>query len=235
MELLEERSNSLILLDDSRKLLVVQKNPYTVLKHKFYCGRRIRFISKRLPSLSHHETEEEGVFDSSLDGVSVTIRDSQNEVARAILTSHETRNPDAVISLWKLNYFERFLGIGVERGSAPAELTRDGRLILPFSTLLEIHEWVRRPDGGKVVKVVMTRGRSDQDRIFTHEVQTNSGPKVVMNEIAVVLMGRDETRQLWMHVLPPEYRSRSIRSCEMWLVGGDEERDQMMDVLTGND
>ena len=106
--------------------------------------------------------------------------------------------------------------------------------MLPKFICLEILEWTERTDGGRVVKVELSReAKSPVDRIFTHEIQVKKGQtRVAVNEIAVALIGRDETGQCWMHVVPPEYRSRSIDSCEMWLCRGECGKDELIDDLT---
>jgi hypothetical protein len=233
LELLEERNSALIIFDDDRKLRVVEKNPYTLLKYKYYQGKKIRFVAKAAISISLEETDSDGVFECTFNGTTVNIPDSQIQVASAIFDAHERGNLDTIYSLWKLKYAERFLDIKVVvEGNSPVELTREGKLVLPKSALLQILEWVEREDGGRVVKVVLSRAlTSTVDRIFTHEVHVKGRTKVIVNDTAVALIGRDETNQCWMHVVPPEYRNRSIGSCEMWLSGGEEGKDELMDIL----
>jgi hypothetical protein len=233
LELLEERNDALILLDETRKLRVVEKNPYTLLKYKYYQGKKIRFLTRGANPISLVETDTDGVFECTFDGMTLNIADSPIQLASAIIDAHEKGNLDVLYSLWRLKYAERFLDIRVNvEGNSPVELTRDGKLVLPKSILLQILESVERQDGGRVVKVVLSSGhKSPVERIFTHEVQVKGRTKVIVNDTAVALIGRDETKQCWMHVVPPEYRDRSIGSCEMWLSGGEEGKDELMDSL----
>ena len=236
MELLEERNDALIILDDQKKIRVLEKNPYSLLKNKFYRGKKIRFVARCAGTISLQETDVERVFECAFNGSSVTIRDSEIQVAKAIFAAHEKGNLDAIFSLWKLKYAEHFLGISVVlEANSPVELTREGKLLLPRFASLEILEWMERADGGRVVKVELSRGpKSLVDRIFTHEIEVKSQTRVTVNETAVALIGRDETGQCWMHVVPPEYRRRSIGSCEMWLCAGEDERDELIDALTSD-
>jgi hypothetical protein len=237
LELLEERIHALIVLEDDKRLRVLEKNPYTLLKYKCYRGKKIRFISKEGGPISLEETDRDGVFECSFNGSKVTITDSQIQVASAVFDAHERKSFNAIYSLWKLKYVERFLDITtMTEANSPVELTREGKLLLPKSVLLQILEWTQRPDGGRVVKAQLRRGQnSTRDRIFTHEVQLKGRTRAVVNDTAVALIGRDETGQCWMHIVPPEYSSRSIDSCEMWLAGGDDEKDELIDVLASKE
>ena len=70
------------------------------------------------------------------------------------------------------------------------------------------------------------------DRIFTHEVigKTGRATTIIVSDIAVALLGRDETNQYWMHVVPPEYKDSPIWSCELWLAGGVVGKDELIDT-----
>lgn len=234
MELLEERDNALIILEDDRKLRVVEKNPYTLLKYTYFQGKRIRFIAAEgTRTASIQEKETDGVFDCAFNGSSVIIENSKIEVASSILDAQKSGRLDAILSLWKLKHTELFLGIVIkEEGSSIVELTTQGQLFIPKPVLLEIVEWIERPDGARVVKVILRREDklSRVDRIFTHEISSGGRTRVIVNDIAVALIGRDETGQYWMHVVPPEYRRSPIWSCEMWLSGGEEGKDELIDV-----
>lgn len=234
LELLEERSDALMVQDDQKQIMVMDKNPYNLLKYKFYRGNRIRFMARGVGTIALQESDADGVFECAYNGSSVTIENSEIQVASAIFDAHENGNLDAIYSLWKLKYVEKFLDISVVlEANSPAELTREGKLFLPRFASLEILEWMERADGGRVVKVEFSRGpKSLVDRIFTHEIKVKSQTRVMVNETAVALIGRDETGQCWMHVVPPEYRSRSIGSCEMWLCEGKDEGDELIDALT---
>jgi hypothetical protein len=239
-ELLEERNETLVILDQDRKIRVLNKNSYTLLKYKYYHGSRIRFVvvpTEGVSTISLQETEREGNFECTFRGTTVIITDSQIQVAEAILDVQNNGKFDAIYVLWKLKYAERFLNMSfvTAQGNSPFELTREGKMLLPKSIVsLQILEWTERPDGGRVVKVELLRAKHSTvvDRIFMHEVWADGRTtRVVVNDTAVALVGRDETGQCWMHVVPPEFRSRSIASCEIWLSGGEEGKDELIDLL----
>jgi hypothetical protein len=233
LELLEERKDNLILLDQG-KVWLVENNPYNLLKYKFFRGKKIRFISKKDEvTISLHETELDGIFECTLNGLSVVLQNSEVDVASAIFDAQEKDSLNAICFLWRLKHVQNFLALKVTQSYARAvELTRDGELYLPRSVQLEISEWVERPDGARVAKIVLHSNKESRtDRIFAHETSHNGRTRVIVNDLAVVLIGRDETGQHWMHVVPPEYRNASIDSCEMWLAGGEEGKDEMIDAL----
>jgi len=228
LELLEERSDALILLDDEKKLHVLGKNSYTLLKYKFYRGKKIRFTTGKI---SLEELDQDGVFVCNYNELPVTVRDSKIQVADAIFRAQEKGDPDGLWSLWSLKYAESFLAIKVESGArSQVELTREGRLSLPEAIRFHVTDWIEHPDGARIVKAVLSRAmnQTSVDRIFTHEVVVRGLTKLIINDIAVSLLGRDETGQYWMHVVPPEYRESSIGSCEVWLAGGEVGKDQLM-------
>lgn len=228
MELLEERPDALIMLEDDHTVHVVQKNPYNLLKYKYFQGRRIRFVSNNPSFISIEETEIVGEFQCIHNGKAVTIRDSKFKVASAILECQLCGNIDPIHNLWKLEYAKNFLNISIATGSNfPVELTREGKLLLPESIPLLVLDWADLPDGGRIVKVQLTRNTTT-DRIFAHEQTFKLRTTRIMNNVAVALIGRDETGQCWMHVVPPEFRNRSIASCEMWLCGGKDASDELV-------
>jgi hypothetical protein len=235
LELLEERNDALIVLDN-KTVRVLDKNQYNLLKYKCYHGKKIRFVvvANGHDKLSLEEGDQDGVFLCTFSGITVTIADSPVETASAIFEAQCRGNLGPIIGLWKLKHVEKFLGIIVAlKSNSEVELTREGKLLLPNFVNLEILEWMERSDGGRVVKVELSRGaKSPVDRIFTHEIESKGQTRVMVNETAVALIGRDETGQCWIHAVPLEYRSRSIDSCEMWLCGGECGKDELIDVLT---
>ena len=231
LELLEERRDSLIVLDDAKNLRVVEKNPYTILKYKWFKGGRIRYSQDSDDGTISVEETEDRVFKCALNGSAVMIDGLAFEVSSAILLSDERQRFDAIRNLWKSKYTECFLGIRFATvKNRSIELTRDGQFLLPKSVALQICDWTSYHDGSRVVKIVLLRepNNSSADRIFTHELQSSPNARVVMNSLAVALMGRDEVGQYWMHVLPPEYRNSPMESCEMWLAGGEVEKDELI-------
>jgi hypothetical protein len=233
LELLEERKDNLILLGEGRVWLV-ENNSYNLLKYKFFRGKKIRFISKKDDvTISLHETEVDGIFECTLNGLSVTLQNSEIDVASAIFDAQEKASLDAISFLWRLTHVQNFLALKAIQSYARAvELTRDGELYLPRSVELEILDWVERPDGARVAKIILHSSKESRaDRIFSHETSHDGRTRAITNDLAVVLLGRDETGQHWMHVVPPEYRNASIDSCEMWLAGGEEGKDELIDVL----
>ena len=214
----------------------MEKNPYTILKYKCFKGGRIRYTQDgddEEGTISVEETEDR-VFKCALNGSAVMMDGLAFEVSSAILLSDERQRFDAIQNLWKLKYTACFLGIRFATvKNRSIELTRDGQFLLPKSVVLQICDWTSYHDGSRVVKIVLLSepNNSSADRIFTHELQSSPNirrGRVVMNNLAVALMGRDEVGQYWMHVLPPEYRNSTMESCELWLAGGEVEKDELI-------
>ncbi len=234
LEVLEERNDVLIIMGKDG-VEVLEKNPYNLLKYKYYHGKKIRFISNSEDKLSVEETIDDGIFLFTFHGITLNVADYKVKTAEAIFEAQSAGNLLPLLSLWKLKYFEKYLDISIVlEANSTLELTREGRLLLPKHVGLKILECQERSDGGRVVKVEFLRSvNSPLDRIFTHEIRMKKGQtRIDVNKLAVSLIGRDETGQLWMHVVPPEYRNRSISSCEMWLCGGEDEKDNFFDILT---
>jgi hypothetical protein len=202
-QLLEERKDLLILLDRG-KVEVVPKSPYTLLKHKFFGGVTIRYNTGQLEL-----QEVENGFKFSLSDRIAFIPD-RDRAAEAILAHRETGDEEKLLSLWRLHYALSLLQVSVIEGHR-VDLGADGKLWLPRGVEVSVAEWLRYHDGSLVAKFLFeqTEGRA-MFRGSTH---------------AVALGGRDETGQVWLHFLHPDYASRSIAECELWLAGaqpGDE-------------
>jgi hypothetical protein len=241
LQLLEERVNELILLTDERKLLVVEKDPYSILKYIYYQGKKIRYVANDQNGTTsiQENSEIDGVFECIFNGSKVTIRDSKVQVAKTILESQASGKLDAIYAIWKVKYVEAFLGITISNGgSRIVEFTPQGHLSIPESVYLEILEWMERPDGARVAKIYFRRRKDTPpsssprtDRIFTHEIigKVGRATRIIVNDIAVALMGRDETSQYWMHIVPPEYMDSPISLCELWLAGGENGKDELIE------
>jgi hypothetical protein len=236
LELLEDRRNELIVLTDDRKLFVFGKNSYTILKYKYYLGKKIRFIGTDPTGTALVQEKEDGVFACTFNGETLTMpQDSKIPLSNAILESHSSEGRlDAIHSLWKLKYIEQFLGIKINEGASRfVELTRQGHLFLPDTVRLEILDWKERPDKARVAKMIFENkdnSNATKDRIFTHEITNKRGRQtIVVNSIAVALIGCDEVGQFWMHFVPPEYKGNSISMCELWLAGGEYGKDELID------
>jgi hypothetical protein len=245
LQLLEERDNELILLTDERKLQVVEKNPYSILKYIYYQGKKIRYIAtdRRGTASIQENGETDGIFECTFNASKVTLKDSKIQVAKAILESQASGKLDSIYQFWKINYVEAFLGITIYKGGTRiVELTPQGRLCIPESVQLEVLEWIERPDEARVAKLFFKAKKegnpffssppSRADRIFTHEIREKAGraPRIIVNDLAVALIGRDETNQYWMHIVPPEYFASPIYSCELWLAGGENGKDELIDI-----
>jgi len=202
-QLLEERKDLLILLDGG-KVEVVSKGPYTLLKHKFFGGLTIRYSTGQL------EVEEvTNGFRFSL-GDKIAFIPDRDKAAEAILAHKETGDEWKLLSLWRLHYALSLLQVSIVEGHR-VDLTQDGKLWLPRGVEVEVVEWVRYHDGSLVAK-------------FLFE-QKEGGAMFRGSTHAVALGGIDETGQVWMHFTPPDYATRSIAECELWLAGaqpGDE-------------
>lgn len=98
-----------------------------------------------------------------------------------------------------------------EEARARPEVQQNGRLMLPPELCAEVFEsWVYISNSTSrrvvIAKVVYRQWQGFQHRIF-------SGNRTRV----VVLMGRDETNQLWQHFLPDEFIDERLSECERYL------------------
>lgn len=213
MRFLEERAETLVLLDDSNTVRILAKDPYTEVKYKMFAGKRIRYVAAAADGIHAariQENEECTEFLCEFEGREVHVNDMAL-MARAIIDHATNGNIGPLVRLLKWHAFLQDLGLSVSTNSARLELTREGVLHVPSSVSAEVLERATYHDGSRVVKLLFTL----KDR--------NSGLYRMFrnHEYAVALAGKDETGQFWMHFTPPVYRDRAIGDCEIWLAGGE--------------
>ncbi len=203
MNLLEERKDLLIILNDG-KVETITKSPYTLLKHKFFQGKRVSYIAETGVAL---EETGEG-FRCCVNAKAIIIPDKE-KVAEAILYHWETKNMEKIHALWRLHYGLSLLRMTTGEGFR-VDVTREGVLSLPKDLRISVAEWTTYHDGSTVAKVLV-------------EQMDERSPMFRGSRRAVALLGRDELGQPWLHFLPLEYTNRSIAECELWLMGGQPE------------
>ena len=209
MRFLEERAESLILLDESA-VRMMRKDPYNVVKYKMFNGLRIRYLATLGESTLRIEEEEGGgAFLCELDGRGVRIREAAS-VSQAIIEHVTTGSADTLFRLWRWHAFIEELGLTVQRSSGMISVTREGVLSLLASVRADVIDHAAYRDRSKVAKLIFTATERND---WLYRAFRN-------HNYAIALIGRDETGQVWMHYLPPEYKDRTIIDCEIWLAGG---------------
>jgi hypothetical protein len=210
MRFLEERAETLVLLDDSNAVRVLAKDPYTEAKYKMFAGKRIRYVATDGTHVAKiQENEGYAEFLCEFGGREVHVNDMVS-MARAIIEHATNGNIGPLFRLLNWHSFLQELGLSVSSNSTRLDLTREGVLHVPSSVSAEVLERVTYHDGSRVAKL-----------LFTLKDRNNWLYGMFRNhEYAVALVGIDETGQFWMHYLPPVYLDRAIIECEVWLAGG---------------
>jgi hypothetical protein len=211
MRFLEERAETLVLLDDANAVQVLTKDPYTEVKYKMFAGKKIRYVAMDGSRTVRIEEEDEGGtgFLCEVDGREVHINDMVS-MARAISEHATNGNIGPLLRLLNWYAFLQDLGLSVNSQSNRLELTREGILHIPSSVSPEVLERVTYHDGSRVAKLLFTLKERNS---WLYGMFRN-------HEYAIALVGIDETGQFWMHFTPPVYRDRAIVECEVWLAGG---------------
>jgi hypothetical protein len=216
MRFLEERAESLVLLDDST-VKVVKKDSYSVVKYRMFSGLTIRYIARSGARTIKVEEEAEGTaFLGELDGRRLRIGDIAS-VTQAIIEHAATGSADSLLRLWQWHALLEDLRLTVHTNAGAINLSREGVFSVPLAVRVDVLERARYHDGSNVAKLLFTI-REKNDALF-RAFRNHS--------YAVALIGRDETFQVWLHFLPPEFKDRSIADCEKWLCGfnsGDDVR-----------
>lgn len=101
--ILEERKDLLIVLLDG-KVATLSKTPYTVLKHKYFQGKRVIYTFNNEMELV--ETFDDGIFNAYLKSAHLQIR-KRDQVAEAILNHHDTGDAALYERLFSQEYAEQ--------------------------------------------------------------------------------------------------------------------------------
>ncbi len=210
MRFLEERGETLVLLDDSNSVRVLAKDPYTEVKYKMFAGKRIRYVvTDGIHAAKIQENEECTQFLCEFEGREIHVNDMVS-MAQAIIEHAVTGKNGPLVRLLNWYAFLQELGLSVSSNSTRLDLTREGVLHIPNSVSPEVLERATYHDGSRVSKL-----------LFTLKDRNNWLYGMFRNhDYAVALVGIDETGQFWMHYLPPIYLDRAIIECEVWLAGG---------------
>ncbi len=210
MRFLEERAESLVLLDEST-VRVVKKDSYNVVKYRMFSGLTIRYIAKSGARTIRVEEEADGTaFLCELDGRLLHIGDITS-VTQAIIEHAVTGSVDSLLRLWQWHALLEDLRLTAHTNAGAINLSREGVFSVPSVVRVDVLERAGYHDGSNVAKLLFTiRERNDGlYRAFRN------------HSYAVALIGRDEINQNWLHFVPPEYRDRPLVDCEIWLAGGE--------------
>jgi hypothetical protein len=224
MKLLEERGNTLLLINDDGQVELVKSDPCTLLRCKYFEGKRIRLLmvdGENTGSIEEMECDDKDddeetnqKFLCTLNGQILEIDDSCtiSEAARSYI---ETGSMAQYVSIFRFYMILKMLDIKVQHAMDPRamQLDRDGTLHIPPDVTLSFTELQIYRDGSTVAKAVFRKNPSPNHDSYGVFRESRTG---------VALMGLDEAGQHWMHFLPPAYETKSLQECELWLVGGKE-------------
>jgi len=221
MKLLEERDNTLLLINDDGQVELVKSDPCTLLRCKYFQGKRVRLPMvdgentgsiEEMECDDNQETNQK--FLCTLDGQILEIDDSCT-ISEAVRSYIETGSMKQYVSIFQFYMILKMLDIKVEytMDSRAMQLDRDGTLHIPPDVTFSFTELQICRDGSTVAKAVFRKNPSANHDSYGVFRESRTG---------VALMGLDEARQHWMHFLPPAYETRSLQECELWLVGGKE-------------
>ncbi len=212
VKLLEERGNTLLLITDDNRVELRKKDSHTLLRCKYFEGKRISLLMKEGENTGLVEEDAEGKFVCSLNGISLRI-DAADVISRVAQDYIESGSMAAFVSAFRFYFILDQLGIRVRYGlhTRPLQLDREGMFYCPRNVEFHFTEFCTYKDGSKVAKAVFhNSGSRDTYGVFRE------------SRTSVALMGLDEAKQHWMHFLPPTYENRTIEECELWLAGGEE-------------
>jgi len=224
MKLLEERGNTLLLINDEGQVELVKSDPCTLLRCKYFQGKRIRLPmvdGKNTGSIEEMECdykddnqETKRNFLCTLNGQTLEIDDSCtiSEAARSYV---EKGSMAQYVSIFRFYMILKMLDIKVQHAldSRAMQLDRDGTLHIPPDVTFFFTELQICRNGSTVAKAVFRKNPSPNNDSYGVFRESRTG---------VALIGIDEARQHWMHFLPPAYETKSLQECELWLVGGKE-------------
>jgi hypothetical protein len=222
MKLLEERGNTLLLINDDGQVELVKSDPCTLLRYKYFEGKRIRLAmvdgenAGSIEEMEYDNDDEETnqKFLCTLKGQILEIDDSCaiSEAARSYI---ETGSMAQYVSIFQFYMTLQMLNIKVQHAmdSRAMQLDRDGTLHIPPDVTFSFTELQLYKDGSTVAKAVFRKNPSANHDSYGVFRESRTG---------VALIGLDEAGQHWMHFLPPAYEKKSLQECELWLVGGKE-------------
>jgi hypothetical protein len=224
MKLLEERGNTLLLINDDGQVELVKSDPCTLLRCKYFEGKGIRLpmvdgentgsIEEMECDDKDYDEETNQKFLCALNGQTLEIDDAYaiSEAARSYI---ETGSMSQYLSIFQFYMILKMLDIKVQHtmDSRAMQLDRDGTLHIPPDVTFSFTELQICRDGSTVAKAVFKKNPSANHDSYGVFRESRTG---------VALIGLDEAGQHWMHFLPPAYETRSLQECELWLVGGKE-------------
>jgi hypothetical protein len=224
MKLLEERGNTLLLINDEGQVELVKSDPCTLLRCKYFQGKRVRLPmvdGENTGSIEEMECDDKDDnqetkrnFLCALNGQTLEIDDActVSEAARSYI---EKGSMAQYVSIFQFYMTLQMLNIKVQHAidSRAMQLDRDGTLHIPPDVTFSFTELQICRNGSTVAKAVFRKNPSANHDSYGVFRESRTG---------VALIGLDEAGQHWMHFLPPAYETKSLQECELWLVGGKE-------------
>jgi hypothetical protein len=207
LNLLEERDDHFVILDDDGTVSILPKGPYTNIKllHGFnerpidltVDGAHIYENGDIIAEMIVTDSDGKPVTDSK--GNSVNLIDWK--LVEDYLNGEEEGLKSTIAAIRELGYIHAKVTTGSQMN-----INRNGEIRIPVGATLTVLERTEYHDGSRLLKVSIEMG-SDGWR-YTDPVY-------------YALVGRDETGQYWMHFIPPEFKDRSVWECDVWLCGGE--------------
>jgi len=219
---LETTDTCIVVQDENGDVDLIPMTRYNQVKYASFGGRDIRWSAVANGHCLSAEETAEG-FRCKVDE-EVAMTDQKEEVAEAIHEYHADGRVSKFEYVWNLSRMLNFLSLSKRAGWEVNVRRNENALELPRAVRALPQEMATYTDGSRVAKVLFVKDEKDtrQYGVF---------PELV--PVALALVGRDETRQVWMHCLPPSYQSRSMAECELWLLGVDEDERRAV-VLDGS-
>jgi len=205
---LETTDTCIVVQDENGDVDLIPMTRYNQVKYASFGGRDIRWSAVANGHCLSAEETAEG-FRCKVDE-EVAMTDQKEEVAEAIHEYHADGRVSKFEYVWNLSRMLNFLSLSKRAGWEVNVQRNDNTLELPRTVRALPQEMATYTDGSRVAKVLFVKDEKDtrQYGVF---------PELV--PVALALVGRDETRQPWVHFLPPDYAEKSIEECEKWLCG----------------
>lgn len=208
---LEKNKNSMLLLLDDGTADLVPLTSYTRLRYEELDGKP---ISYRATDGSHEiavEERNDGTFLCYLDGNSLTMQAptaaNADFLATALLAQRQTGSIESYVQLWKLLKLLDVLSLSliVQPSWYPIAIQEGKFFQLPSTFGVQSVELSETPKEVMAKVVFKVSGEGDDSE----------------EHLRVAILGRDESKKHWMHFAPPDYASRTVEECDLWLYGVD--------------
>ena len=208
LNLLEERDDHFVILDDDGTVSILPKGPYSNIK--LLHGFNERPIDLTVDGAHIYEADDgtAAMVVPDESGVPVTDNwgDSVNTIEWELVEKYLEGDDEELRSLIRNIRALGYIHVRVARSNRRMEIDRGGTLTIPYGAILNILERTEYHDGSRLLKISIGAG---------------PGGWIYREPVYYALVGRDETGQYWIHFVPPEFKDRSIWECDVWLCGGE--------------